>query len=139
MPCLSALFDPSIGPVITIGILPPGIIAPATVPVPPPIMFQALIDTGASVTCISPAIAQTVRLRPIGMRPMISATHSVPVNVYLVDLILDFGTHGLLSRSSQVMEFAPAAGSPFQVLVGRDIICRGTFTMSFDGHFTFCL
>jgi len=26
--------------------------------------------------------------------------------------------------------------SRFDVLVGRDILCQGVFTMSFDGHFT---
>jgi len=34
---------------------------------------------------------------------------------------------------------AAAGGSPFQILVGRDIIGRGVLTLSFDGHFTFSL
>ena len=75
----------------------------------------------------------------MGMRPMTSATHSVPVNVYLVDLLLPFASAGYLVQGTQVMEFAPAGGSPFQILLGRDILCRGTFTLSFDGHFTFSL
>jgi hypothetical protein len=73
------------------------------------------------------------------MRPMVSATESVPVNVYLVDLLLPFGAAGFILPGAQVLEFTPAGGSPFQMLVGRDVICQGALTISFDGHFTFCL
>jgi hypothetical protein len=96
-----------------------------------------LIDTGASVTCISLGVAQAVGLQPIGMRPIVSATESAPVNVYLVDLLLPFVAAGFVSPGTQVLEFLPGGNSPFQILVGRDIICQGVFTISFDGHFTF--
>lgn len=139
MPCLSGRFDPGIGPLINIGVLQPGVLTPAAPPTTQITTFPALIDSGASATCISPNVAQAVGLQPIGMRPMTSATHSVPVNVYLVDLLLPFGNAGFILPSTQVMEFAPAGGSPFQILVGRDIICRGALTISFDGHFTFSL
>jgi len=137
MPCLSGRFDPNIGPLINIGVLPVGVLTPsfsgniAT--------FPALIDTGASVTCISQNVVQAVSLQPIGLRPMVSATHSVPVNVYLVDLFLPFGAAGFVIQGIQVMEFVPEGNAPFQMLLGRDIICRGTLTLSFDGHFTFSL
>jgi hypothetical protein len=141
MPSLSGKFDISIGPLINVVVAPAGVINPA-VPPPPNIKvtaFPALIDTGASATCISPSVAQTVGLQPIGKQPMISATGSVPTNVYLVDLLLPFGNAGLILNSTQVMEFNPAGGSPFQMLVGRDIICQGIFTLSFDGHFSFAI
>jgi len=38
-----------------------------------------------------------------------------------------------------LMEFAAPTASPYQVLLGRDIICRGALSVSFDGHFTFSL
>jgi len=139
MPCLSRNFDPRIGPLINVGVLPTGILTPRAVVSTQITTFPALIDTGASLTCISPSIAQTVGLQPIGMRAMVSATQAVPVNVYLVDLLLPFGAAGLLVPGTQVLEFAPGGGSPFQMLVGRDIICQGSLTISFDGHFTFCL
>ena len=139
MPCLSGRFNANTGPLINVGVLQPGVLAPASGTPAQITTFPALIDTGASATCISPNVAQTVGLQPIGMRPMTSATHSVPVNVYLVDLLLPFGTAGFVVSGMQVIEFAPAGGSPFQILVGRDILCRGTFTLSFDGHFTFSL
>jgi hypothetical protein len=70
---------------------------------------------------------------------MTSATHSVPVNVYLVDLLLPFGETGFIIEDAQVMEIATAGGGPFEVLIGRDVICRGMLAISFDGHFTFCI
>jgi len=41
----------------------------------------------------------------------------------------------------QVLEFAAPAGQStgYQMLLGRDVICQGALTMSFDGHFTFAL
>jgi len=139
MPCLSGSFSASTGPLINVGVLHPGVLTPSPSPTAQVTTFPALIDTGASATCISPNVAQTVGLQPIGMRSMTSATHSVPVNVYLTDLLLPFGLAGYLVSGTQVMEFVPTGGSPFQILLGRDILCRGTFTLSFDGHFTFSL
>lgn len=139
MPCLSGRFDPGIGPLINIGVLPTGTLTAGTAHTQQITAFPALLDTGASITCVSPGVVQTVGLTPIGMRPMVSATQTVPVPVYLVDLVLPFGTAGLILQATQVMQFSPAGGSPFQLLVGRDIICRGILTLSFDGHFTFSL
>jgi len=137
MPCLSNKYDPAIGAVINIGVLFPGSIAPG-LPAPSQISaFPALIDTGASSTCISNVVAQIVGLHPMGMRPMSSATESKPVNVYLIDLILPFGASGLIMPGAQVMEFTPVPGSPYQILLGRDVICKGVLTMSFDGQITF--
>jgi hypothetical protein len=84
-------------------------------------------------------MAQTVGLLPLGMRPMVSATQTVPVPVSLVDLVLPFGIAGFILSGAQVMEFFPTGGSPFQMLIGHDIICRGILTPSFDGHFTFAI
>jgi len=139
MPSLSGRFVPPTGPIINIGVMPPGVFIPGA-PMPSPLpTFAALIDTGPSITCISLSVAQAAHLQPINMRSMISATHSVAVNAYLADLILPFGTAGFILPNAQVMEFSPAGGSPFQILVGRDIIGRGVLTLSFDGHFTFSL
>jgi Aspartyl protease len=136
MPCLSGKFDPAIGPLINIGVLLGNTAAPTLRQLT---LFPALIDTGASVTCISATVVQSINLQPIGMRPMVSATHSVPVNQYLVDLILPFGAAGYVIKATQVMEFNAGGNAAFQILLGRDIICRGTLTLSFDGHFTFSL
>jgi hypothetical protein len=139
MPCLSGRFDPRIGPIINVGVLAPGSLTPVSGAPAQITTFPALIDTGASSTCISPIVAQTIGLSPVGLQPMTSATHSVPVNVYLVDLVLPFGSTGFVVSGTQVMEFAQAGSGPFQMLLGRDVLCQGTFTLSFDGHFTLAL
>jgi predicted aspartyl protease len=53
--------------------------------VPPPISGLALIDTGASSTCIDDAIAQQLRLPVIDVVQMVSASHaSTQQSVYPV-------------------------------------------------------
>src|SRR6266542_1862626 len=138
MPCLSGRYDPRVGPIVNVGVTTPGAFAPGKA-APGVNTFPALIDTGASTTCISLAVAQATGLQAIGLRPMISATHSVPVSVYLADLVMPFGGAGFVVRGIQLMEFTPHASTPFQILLGRDILCEGSLTMRFDGHFTLCL
>jgi hypothetical protein len=70
---------------------------------------------------------------------MVSATQDVPVNVYLVDLMLPFGATEFIMHGTQVIEFSAESGSRIQMLLGMDIIRQGVLTMSFDGHFTFCI
>lgn len=92
------------------------------------------------MTCISPILAQSLGLQPIGLQSMMSATHiAVPTNLYLVDLGILFGQQVLMQQGMQVLEFACPATSPYQLLLGRDVICRGAFAMSFDGHYTLSL
>ena len=137
MPCLSSSFDPAVGPIINIGVRGPD--QSSARPGEQLQAFPALIDTGASITCISNAVIQAIGLLPIGMREMVSATHQSPVNVYLVDLIIPFGATAHIRQGMQVMEFNQVGHSPFQILLGRDIICIGVFNISFDGHYTFSL
>jgi len=70
---------------------------------------------------------------------MTSAHLTTAANVYQVDLLILFGNQGFVLSNHQVVEFAAPPNSPFQVLIGRDIICRGTLSLSFDGHFAFSL
>jgi len=139
MPSLSGQFNPSIGVLLNINVLPHGLYSPGTmIPSTTP-SFLALVDTGASMTCISRQVVQTVSLQSLGMIQMLSATQTVPTHRYLVDLLLPFGNTGLLQQGIYVMEFQVAGTHPFQMLLGRDILCQGVFTMSVDGHFTFSL
>jgi predicted aspartyl protease len=138
MPVLSGKFDPRLGPIILVGVAPSGTFQPsAATPNLQVQTFNALIDTGASNTCLTRAVADAVGLQPLGMRPMTSASQTTPTNVYLVDLFLP---HIAAAVSSvNIMEFRTEDGAPFQMLIGRDIICRGALTLSFDGHFTLAL
>lgn len=139
MPSLSGQFNPRIGPIINIGLVAQDRLRRGTEIPANALGIPALIDTGATSTCISREIAERAGIQPIGMRPMSSATGSEPRNLYLVSLLLPFGTTGLVRPNLQVMEFTPFANSPFQALIGRDVICLGVLTMSFDGRFTFSL
>ena len=56
---------------------------------------------------------------------MASATQSVPVNVYLVDLILPFGAVGYPFPGAQVFEFAPGGAAPIRCLSGATSFARG--------------
>lgn len=138
MPCLSGKYNPQIGPLIDVAILAGGTLHPTS---PPKTAkgFPALLDTGASGSCISPSVAQSLEVSPVGKYPMISATQQVPMNMYLIDIIIPFGNTTFALSGIQVMEFAPPVGSTFQVIIGRDIICRGVLNLGFDGHFSFCL
>lgn len=83
MPCLNGKYNPQIGPVIDIKLVPAGTITLQNLQVPATAVdYPALIDTGATTTCISPAIAQALGISPVGKTPMASATHAqVAVNV----------------------------------------------------------
>jgi len=138
MPCLSNRFDPKVGAILNVSVLPPKSIIPGQ-PVQISSVVPALIDTGATFTCIAPAVAQNIGINPIGKRPMTSANQTQPTNIYLVDLVLPIGSAGFYLVGMQVFEFMPQPQSPYQILLGRDVICRGAFTMSFDGHYSFSI
>jgi hypothetical protein len=139
MPCLSGKYDPAIGAIINIGVIQAGIITPGVKSAGEIKIFPALLDTGATVTCISPEVARVLGIQPIGMQPMVSANQAKPANMYLVDLVLPFGTSGFVMQNAKVMEFTPFGSAPFQMLMGRDIICKGALTLTFDGHYSFSL
>ena len=69
---------------------------------------------------------------------MVSATGAEPVNQYIVDLVLPFSPPIVLP-SLQVLEFVQAMPTSFQILLGRDVLCQGVFTLNFDGTYVFCL
>lgn len=147
MPCISTSFDPNIGPIINIGIAKPNTLRTANQQSSPVItLFSALIDTGASITCISPKIAQTVGLRPTGKMQMASASQVVAVNSYLADVALPFGdpvaavqTQTLASESMTLMEYQ-SNNTGYEALIGRDLICKGLFSMTgWDKRFTICI
>lgn len=147
MPCISGSYKPNVGPLIQIAVVSPelrkqagngGEINPSKVK-----MYMALVDTGATCTCISSKVAQEVGLNPSGKAKMIGSTGEEEKNTYRfgVGFLLDPVQQptGQVSGNLNVhmvngMEFSQQ-GSGFEVLLGRDVICKGTFPLSFDGHF----
>jgi len=111
MPCLVGRYTPQLGLITNMGVTPGGLAGSNPGARNPTTLFPALIDTGASHTCISPQVTQSLGLRPTGLRLMTSATGVDPVNVFLVDLIFPFGDVGFIRPGAQALEFAALPGN----------------------------
>jgi hypothetical protein len=122
--------------------------------IPNPPMFTALVDTGAQVTMISPRVAQTVGLKPIGQMPIQGVGHAISHhNAYLfhVAFVIPItSTRGIVQDPGNtvtsmifVMPSAiyggeiTATGDNFDVLLGMDVISAGSFKVEVSGHYSF--
>jgi hypothetical protein len=111
-------------------------------------MYAALIDTGASATCISPKVVSDLGLMPIGKADMISASHVTVTNKYIftVGFIVGAAQQPSGNIQGQIfsfeniagLEFKPA-GSVYDVLIGMDIIGKGVLTVKFCGTIYFLI
>ena len=107
-------------------------------------LFNGLLDTGASATCISARVISNVELSPTGRVEMLGATGKSLVNEYFFGVGFQIAEMsqptGQTSAEWEVIPvrgtFFEGAGSSFDVLIGRDILCRGVFTLAFNGHGT---
>ena len=74
---------------------------------------------------------------------MASATQSVTTpaysNIYIVDLVIPFAAEPHVIPGVEVIEFVHQPHWRFDVVIGRDIICKGSLHLSPGRHFTFCL
>jgi hypothetical protein len=168
MAILSAQYDPNIGPLIDLILTPPAILRQIAQPQPLPASNQpsataqqqpqifgckALIDTGASITSITAQLAAQAGLPLIGKRQLGTAGGTVNANVYVADVAIPFsamppGTPGsqvqlqnlqmFMLESTLLLEFN-CASPHFNMLLGRDIICRGIFSLGFDNRYTLSL
>ncbi len=104
MPCISGSFDPNVGVLLQVGVLTGGALAEAQQHAQSTDSSEtqftgaganALVDTGASKTCISHQLAKQPSLSPRGKVDVQGATGSRPVNASHVDLFLSVrGTIG---------------------------------------------
>ena len=153
MPCISARFDPQIGPILNIGVTQPGAVKgvaaaqalASSQQTPAVTAFPMLLDTGADITCISPQIMQQIGLRSIGKRSASTPSGPTSLNTYLADIAIPFGdvTKGAVTTYAidnvTVMEFL-GASPHYQGLIGMDVLGRGLFSVAgYDSRFTFCL
>jgi predicted aspartyl protease len=102
MPCQAGSYNRTIGLSLNVGVVVLGAVSPAAADLGSVTLHPALVDTGASTTCLSAHLAGALGLRPMGLRRMVSATEVKPVNVYLVDLSIPFGTTAFVKRGSAV-------------------------------------
>lgn len=137
MPSLKGTFDPKIGLIIRIGVAKPNSFGFQQAGPPNVERVDALLDTGASRTCVTAEVARRVGLPVIGKRPITSVHGKKSVNWYDADLLLFFDEpHGRsdLTSETQLVEFV--SGSPhFEALLGRDVLCKCDFRMTKDHQF----
>jgi len=93
--------------------------------IPGPIEVHALIDTGASCTCISPDVCQKLNLKPHGTAKMLTAGDPIYAHVY--NIYMHMGNFGAIDP---ITVFAPPLVGPgnVQCLIGRDILAMCAFT-----------
>jgi hypothetical protein len=97
---------------------------------PQPILIQALIDTGASCTCIEPSILTALQLSPIGQVPMVTpSTGNLPhqCDQYDVSLLIHGATLSAVpfyQSTLLVLAAMPDSLRPqgIEGLIGRDVL-----------------
>src|SRR5262249_26256038 len=141
MPCVAGNYNPAVGVILQVAILPQSQLAalrtqqqqspPQNLP-----MFAGLLDTGASTTCISKNVVQTIGLQPSGKTSMSVDQYTFVVGFMFAAQQSPTGAISgqLFAHLVQGCEFM-SHGFGFDVLIGRDILCKGTLSLSFDGHY----
>lgn len=99
-----------------------------------------IIDTGATSTAISERVVEQLGIPPIGKVRLKTAAGTKEANTYQVDVILFFGSQVIPLTSMTVTEFEAGSedGEP-QALIGLDVLQKGSLSMDFTGHYTFCV
>ena len=102
--------------------------------------WNALVDTGAMFSCISRRCIQELQLVQRGEDcvNMNSASGTYEAKLYAIDFwmptTLPNATKGEIY---EVIECS--GGNTYDVIIGMDIILKGTLNLSSDGHFTLSL
>lgn len=147
MPAFSGTFDWGAGLIWQVGFAA-GTIAPGSIGASArPHVEAALVDTGASRTCIARPLAETLGLAPVGKTSMQTAGGRTAVNVYDLHVALltdpEMNTGGSVSvkaqlfRNVKALEFVIGDSSKYRALIGRDILRVGMLSLSADGHYSF--
>lgn len=128
MPLITLPADPAHGPIIVLGIAAPRSLIPGT-PAPSQAGARFLIDTGATRSAISPALAAAQNLPVLGKVAVTSVTHAASCNEYLADVLFPIGSSGVLVSDARLLEFA-MAGANYDGLLGRDFLHSGLFQLN---------
>ncbi len=103
--------------------------------IPGPVAVRALVDIGASCTCIDPTIAKQLSLSPTGAASMLTAatgTSGQPCNRYDIALAVVMANQQFHSLAAVISAIeAPLAPHGFQLILGRDVLAFGT--LLYDG------
>ena len=118
------------GPVLSASITVPDVVTKTRGGKHQEIKVNALIDTGASFTCVTARVINDLGLRPIG-DAIFGGAYGQPKKRYLYCISFTFEGSGFQIPDVLVSE-GDLHGSPFDMLVGRDVLQLCLF--SYDGH-----
>jgi len=105
--------------------------------VPRPVSIQALIDTGASCTCIDPSVLSGLSLTPTGSVTVNTPSTGITphqADQFDVALIIPApsGAVPLVFQTIPVVSSELLAAQGFHALIGRDILDRCLFAYNGD-------
>jgi hypothetical protein len=132
MPCITLPYDPTVGPLFSLGIAQP--LSSLSDPSSQKITWlRGLIDTGCSNISIAPAAAKAAGLPIIGKHPVASTTQTIESDLFLGDLFIPFADpadkfHHYF-RDIRFLEFR-FGNVAFDILVGRDVLSVGLFQLN---------
>lgn len=125
-----------IGMVIMVSAAKQAALQAAGQPIPTGQPVQALIDTGASHTCIDPMVFTALGLQPTGSVPMhtpSTGTTPMAADTYDITLVIP-GPQGAIPFVRQNIQVSAADlfhAQGFHVLLGRDILSQ--LLMTYNG------
>src|ERR1700730_11121265 len=99
MPSLSIQFNPKVGPILQVFVWKPGFVPPQGASAAPmtPNAYNALLDTGASCSCVSDKVIKAEGLVPSGKQQVGGVHGSHATNAYRFQIAIPF-VQGQLMR-----------------------------------------
>ena len=135
MPCVVKEYDLSVGPLIEIQIQSHDSGFKS---------YKGLIDTGASITCISNKVVNDLNLKCRGQIPTTTPAGTKALREFTV--YLSFPSISLQIKQSTISRVFPMLtviehnmkNQSYNILIGRDIISKGIFSIGLNNSFTIC-
>jgi hypothetical protein len=95
-------------------------------PIPPVVRMRALIDTGASCTCVDPSVLKRLAITPTGSIPVSSPTTGATPHTkdqYDISLLIPHPKgQSLTYETIPVVEVELLQAQGFHALIGRDVL-----------------
>lgn len=97
---------------------------------------NTLIDTGATISCISKDVVKTLKLQPIGVDRVSTPSGTAVLNKYLIDISFK---KDMIFKNIFVLE-SEIGNQGLDLLVGMDILNKNDIMISnYDNHTQFSL
>ena len=97
---------------------------------------KSLIDTGATISCISKSVVKKLKLQPIGIDKVSTPSGTAILNKYLIDVCFK---KNMVFKNVFVLE-SEIGNQGIDLLVGMDILNKNDIMISnYDNHTQFSL